>query len=174
MIMEFILLLIMALALLGWVLVSCVQFTRKYKKMVAKSGLKAQVKCESCGKIYEMNAGELTKYWTTKSSSVTKTKREGIALVNRPEYKYYAKKIDCPHCKRTTYAEVLDINQIADSLQKPLFTLGIRTLLQMAIGGFVIMLIVSIPMHFVRLQDKKRAEELERQQYEEVKDRYGL
>lgn len=164
----------MAIALLGWVIFSGIQFIKKYKKMIAQSGLIAQVKCESCGKVYEVNARELIKYRSTKSTSVTKTQRKGIVFVNRPKYGYYAKKIDCPHCKRTTYAEVLNINELTDQLQQPFFMLGMRTIIQMAIGGFVIMLITSVPIHFINLQDKKKAEELERQYEEEIKDRYGF
>lgn len=142
--------------------------------MIAQSNLKAQVKCESCGEAYEVNAAELTKYRTTKSKGTTKTELQGIALIRKPKYSYYAKKIDCPHCKRTTYVEVININELTEQLQQPLLTIGIRTLIQMAIGGLVILLIASIPIHFINLQNQKKVEEMERQYYEDIKDRYGF
>lgn len=142
--------------------------------MVAESGVKGQVRCETCGTIYEVDASELSKYWGEKSKKVTKTKRTGPVLVREPEYKYYAKKVYCPHCKRTIYAEVLNINEITGKLQKSLFRIGIRTFIQMAIGGFLIMMIMSIPIYFLHLQNQKKVEELKRQQYEEIKDRYGF
>ena len=160
--------------MLGWIIFCAIQYIRNSKKLIARSDFKGHVRCEKCGTVYEVSPKEFTNSYMVKSQSVTKTKRKGIAFINKPVYKYYAKKFYCPHCKKKMYAQVLNINEINVQMQAPSMKIGIRWLILMFVGGLVIMAAMSIPMHFANKYREHKVENMKRQYYEELKDRYGL
>ena len=99
---------------------------------------------------------------------------KGGAFVNRPKYKYYAKKFQCPCCGKKRYAQVLNINEINQMMARPVLRAGVRWLILMFIGGMIILAAVSVPMHFADGARDQRIEKLKEQQYEDFKERYGL
>lgn len=171
---EIIILTIMGLVLLAWVIFCGIQFIRHGRDVVAGADFVGHVKCEKCGTEYEVSAEEFTQSYMSKSRSVTRTKIQGGAFVNRPQYSYYAKKIQCPCCGKKRYAQVLNINEINQMMTRPVLRAGIRWLILMGIGGVLILAVASIPLHFADRAREQRVEELREQQYEDFKERYGL
>lgn len=171
---EIIILTIMGLVLLAWVIFCGIQFIRHGRDVVAGTDFVGHVKCEKCGTEYEVSAEEFTQSYMSKSRSVTRTKIQGGAFVNRPQYSYYAKKFQCPCCGKKRYAQVLNINEINQMMTRPVLRAGIRWLILMGIGGVLILAVASIPLHFADRAREQRVEELREQQYEGFKERYGL
>lgn len=149
-------------------------FVRHSRDVVAEAGFVGHVKCEKCGTEYEVKAEEFTKSYVSKYKSVTKTKMQGGVFINRPQYKYYAKKFQCPGCGKKRYAQVLNINEINNMMTGPVLRAGVRWLIMMFIGGVLILAAASIPLHFADQAREQKVEELREQQYEEFKERYGL
>ena len=171
---EIIILTIMGGVVLAWVIFCGIQFIRHSRDVVAGADFVGHVKCEKCGTEYEVSAEEFTQSYMSKSRSVTRTKIQGGAFVNRPQYSYYAKKIQCPCCGKKRYAQVLNINEINQMMTRPVLRAGIRWLILMGIGGVLILAVASIPLHFADRAREQRVEELREQQYEDFKERYGL
>ena len=171
---EIIILTIMGLVLLAWVIFCGIQFIHHGRDVVAGADFIGHVKCEKCGTEYEVRAEEFTQSYMSKSRSVTRTKIQGGAFVNRPQYSYYAKKFQCPCCGKKRYAQVLNINEINQMMTRPVLRAGIRWLILMGIGGVLILAVASIPLHFADRAREQRVEELREQQYEDFKERYGL
>ena len=171
---EIIILTIMGIVLLAWVIFCGIQFIRHGRDVVAGADFIGHVKCEKCGTEYEVSAEEFTQSYMSKSRSVTRTKIQGGAFVNRPQYSYYAKKFQCPCCGKKRYAQVLNINEINQMMTRPVLRAGIRWLILMGIGGVLILAVASIPLHFADQAREQRVEELREQQYEGFKERYGL
>ena len=168
---EIIILTIMGLVLLAWVIFCGIQFIHHGRDVVAGADFIGHVKCEKCGTEYEVSAEEFTKSYMSKYRSVTRTKIQGGASVNRPQYSYYAKKIQCPCCGKKRYAQVLNINEINQMMTRPVLRAGIRWLILMGIGGVLILAVASIPLHFADRAREQRVEELREQQYEDFKER---
>lgn len=137
---------VMAVALLAWVIVCAVLFVRAARRSIAASGCVGRVRCEHCGAEYEVGARELTRVGLSKSVSVTKTRREGAALVDEPHYLRYSKKLPCPHCGRTAYAQVLNINELRDAARNGFVKAGITHLLLMVAGGALVLLVAGVAM----------------------------
>lgn len=171
---EIIILTIIGIVLLAWVIFCGIQFIRHGRDVVAGADFVGHVKCEKCGTEYEVSAEEFTQSYMSKSRSVTRTKIQGGAFVNRPQYSYYAKKFQCPCCEKKRYAQVLNINEINQMMTRPVLRAGIRWLILMGIGGVLILAVASIPLHFADRAREQRVEELREQQYEDFKERYGL
>lgn len=169
---RMIIIILMAVALLVWVIFCGIQFIHHSKDVVAGVNFIGHVECETCKTKYDVSAAEFVKSYIAKSRSVTKTEVKGSMLINRPNYSYYAKKFYCPHCKKKRYAQVLNINEINDLSLKPALKTGLQWLLIMFIGGLIILTIARIPMHFANNAAEKRVEEMRQQQYEELKKRY--
>ena len=171
---EILILTIMGVVLLAWVIFCGIQFIRHSRDVVAGADFVGHVKCEKCGTEYEVSAEEFTQSYMSKSRSVTRTKIQGGAFVNRPQSSYYAKKFQCPCCGKKRYAQVLNINEINQMMTRPVLRAGIRWLILMGIGGVLILAVASIPLHFADRAREQRVEELREQQYEDFKERYGL
>lgn len=171
---EIIILTIIGIVLLAWVIFCGIQFIHHGRDVVAGADFIGHVKCEKCGTEYEVSAEEFTKSYMSKYRSVTRTKIQGGASVNRPQYSYYAKKFQCPCCGKKRYAQVLNINEINQMMTRPVLRAGIRWLILMGIGGVLILAVASIPLHFADRAREQRVEELREQQYEDFKERYGL
>ncbi|WP_428260593.1 hypothetical protein [Gallibacter sp. Marseille-QA0791] len=169
---RFVIMMMMGVLLMGWVVFCGIQFIRHSRNLVAGASFTGHVKCEKCGTEYEVSAAEFTESYASKSRTVTKTKLRGAALVNRPEYRYFAKKFYCPSCRRKRYAQVLNINEIQDVMLKPSLKAGARWLIIMCVGGIIILAVASIPMHFAEKAAQQQVEELKQQRYEEFVERY--
>ena len=59
-------------------------------------------------------------------------------------------------------------------MEKPTIRNGIRWLIFMAIGGGLIMAVMSVPMHFADRAAEQRIEKLREERVEELKERYGF
>lgn len=174
MMLEIILMAVMAVLLIAWVIFCAVQFIRHSKNVIAKGDFTGHVRCEKCSTEYDVTPEEFTQSNFAKYRSFTKTKIKGIALVNRPNYRYFAKKFYCPHCGKKRYAQVLNINEINDLMTVPSIVSGIKWLAVMAIGGAVIIAIMSIPLHFAKEQRLEHVRDLEQKQYEDFIERYDV
>lgn len=137
---------VMAVVLLAWVIVCAVLFVRAARRSTAASGCVGRVRCEHCGAEYEVDASELTRMGFSKSLSVTKTRREGAVLVDEPHYLRYSKKLLCPHCGRTAYAQVLNINELWDATRSGFVKAGVTHLLLMVAGGALVLAVTGIAM----------------------------
>ena len=169
-----VILIVMGIFLLAWVIFCAVQFIRHSRDVVAEAGFVGHVKCEKCGTEYDVRAEEFTKSYASKYKSVTRTKMQGGAFINRPQYKYYAKKFQCPGCGKKRYAQVLNINEINNMMTGPVLRAGVRWLVMMFVGGVFILAAASIPLYFADQEREQKVEELREQQDEDFKERYGL
>lgn len=169
-----IILIIMGVVLMVWVIFCGICFIRHGKDVIVSQDFVAHVQCETCGTHYDVDTSEFTKTHFSKHRSVTKTKVEKGALVNRPHYNYYAKKLHCPKCGKKQYAQVLNVNEINRMTEKFMLRSGLRWLIIMAIGGAMILATASIPLHFVDQARKQNIEDLKEQRYDQFKERYGV
>lgn len=169
-----IILIIMGVVLMAWVIFCGICFIRHSRDVIVSNDFVAHVQCETCGTYYDVDASEFTKSHFSKHRSVTKTKVEKGALVNRPHYNYYAKKLHCPKCEKKQYAQVLNVNEINRMTEKFMLRSGLRWLIIMAIGGAMILATASIPLHFVDQARKQNIEDLKEQRYNQFKERYGI
>lgn len=171
---KMILILVMTIFLAGWMIFCAIQFIRRARTIVATGDFTGHVKCEKCGTVYDVSPEKFTESCVVKSKTVTKTKRRGPALVNRPEYRYFAKKFHCPGCGRRAYGQVININEINDIMLVPSIKAGIRWLIIMAVGALLIITVMSIPMYFADRYTEQQIEKLKQQRYEEFSEKYGL
>ena len=74
---------VMGTALLAWIIFCGIQFIRHVRDVAAGAGFVGHVKCEKCGTEYEVSSAEFTNSYMTKYKSVTRTKMQGGAFVNR-------------------------------------------------------------------------------------------
>lgn len=169
---RFIILLIMSALLLGWVIFCGIQFFRHSKDLIVDADFIGHVKCEKCGTLYDVNAAQLTESHMSKSVSTSKTQFKNGAFINRPHYRYFAKKFHCPCCGKKRYAQVLNINEINSQMLKPTLRAGVRWLIFMFVGGVLILAVSSIPMFFANRAAQQKADELRQERYEEFKERY--
>ena len=174
MMIKSILVIIMCVLLLGWVIFCAVQFIRHSRKVVAGGDFTGHVKCEKCGTEYDVSPAEFTESSIVKSRSVSKTQFKKGAFVDRPRYRYFAKKFYCPNCKRKRYAQVLNVNEINDLMLVPSVKTGLRWIITMVIGGMIIISVMQIPMYFADRHAEQRIEDMKQQQYEEFLERYDL
>ncbi len=160
--------------LLLWVMICAAKFWTRSKELMIEIGTIAHVKCENCGTQYDVAAAEYAQMGISRTASKTRTKLKGVAMVNEPEYHYYAKRFYCPHCKNKCFGQVLNIGEIQSKSRGPFLQAGIQCLIMMVIGGMIVFAVSSVPMHFVEKAEQRRIEEMKQQYYEEVKDRYGF
>lgn len=143
-------LIVMGVALLGWVIACAVHFLRSGRALLRASGLTAHLICESCGATFDLPAGELADTWFSKSASVTRTRREGAALVDEPTYHSFAKKITCPQCGERAWAQVQNVNEINASLRGGYLASGLKHIGLMLAGGFLILLAAQLLLTILR------------------------
>lgn len=145
-----IVLIVMGVALLGWVVACAVHFLRSGRALLCASGLTAHLTCESCGSTFDLPAGELADMWFSKSASVTRTRREVAALVDEPTYRSFAKKVTCPQCGERVWAQVQNVNEINASLRGAYLASGLKHIGLMLAGGFLILLATQIVLTVLR------------------------
>lgn len=141
---------VMGVALLGWVVACAVHFLRSGRALLCASGLTAHLTCESCGSTFDLPAGELADMWFSKSASVTRTRREGAALVDEPTYRSFAKKVTCPQCGERVWAQVQNVNEIDASLRGAYLASGLKHIGLMLAGGFLILLATQLVLTVLR------------------------
>ncbi|OUO20810.1 hypothetical protein [Collinsella sp. An307] len=145
-----IVLIVMGVALLGWVVACAVHFLRSGRALLCASGLTAHLTCESCGSTFDLPAGELADMWFSKSASVTRTRREGAAMVDEPTYRSFAKKVTCPQCGERVWAQVQNVNEINASLRGAYLASGLKHIGLMLAGGFLILLAAQLVLTVLR------------------------
>lgn len=152
---------VMGVTLLAWVVSCGVMAVRRLRSSASRSGLVAQATCGTCGARFDVDAAELARTFVSKSRSVTKTRCRGAALVDEPRYLRFAKKVWCPHCGAQRWANIENVNELNERLRPELMRVGIRCLLVMAVGGFIILGAASVqwvlPTVLPRLALKRRA-----------------
>ena len=145
-----IVLIVMGVALLGWVVACAVHFLRSGRALLCASGLTAHLTCESCGSTFDLPAGGLADMWFSKSASVTRTRCEGAALVDEPTYRSFAKKVTCPQCGERVWAQVQNVNEINASLRGAYLASGLKHIGLMLAGGFLILLAAQLVLTVLR------------------------
>lgn len=171
---KIVIVLVMALVLLAWCVFCSVMFYRNCRNKVAEGDFPVHVKCEKCGGDYQITPEEFSRSHIVKSVSRTRTKVRGAALVNSPEYSYFAKKFRCPHCGKKAYGKIENIDEFRNLTEKTAVSYGVRWLVAMAAGGIVIMLISAVLMGIVDIGEKKRIQNLKEKRYEQFIKDYDL
>ena len=145
-----IVLIVMGVTLFSWIIACAVHFVRSGRVLLRTSGLTAHLTCESCGSTFDLPAGELADMWFSKSASVTRTRREGAALVDEPTYRSFAKKVTCPQCGERVWAQVQNVNEINASLRGAYLASGLKHIGLMLAGGFLILLAAQLVLTVLR------------------------
>ena len=158
---------IVFLILLLWVIWCVVMFFRAYRRSLAASGLVAHVRCESCGGTYELPAAEAARAGLIKSMSVTRSRQAGVARVEEPTYRSFAKRFMCPCCHQNAYGQVLNIMELQEATREGMARAGARWVAAMVIGGFIIMALGSIPLFLLGTNQAQRAQEQLRESFDE-------
>ena len=148
-----IVLMVMGVALLAWVVFCGVIAVRRLRSSASRSA-------------------ELARTFVSKSRSVTKTRRRGAALVDEPRYQRFSKKVWCPHCGAQRWANIENVNELNERLRPELMRVGIRCLLVMAVGGFIILVAASVAMGFADRAAEARVEEARQQQRDALMEHY--
>lgn len=169
---RLIVLMVMGVALLAWVVFCGVMAVRRLRSSASRSDLVAQATCDTCGARFDVDAAELARTFVSKSRSVTKTRRRGAAHVDEPRYRRFAKKVWCPHCGAQRWANIENVNELNERLRPELMRVGIRCLLVMAVGGFIILGAASVAMGFADRAAEARVEEARQQQRDALMEHY--
>lgn len=169
---RFMLTAVMGVALMVWVSFCGIRFIRHSRKLTAGEDFVGHVRCEKCGTEYTVKAGDFNKGFMGRYRRVTRTKIHGAAFVNSPYYSYYAKKFDCPCCRKRRYAQVLNIHEINQDMRGKTLKAGLHWLILMFIGGMLILVLAAIPLSFLDRASRRQAEDMRQQRYEEWKERY--
>ena len=169
---EVILIIIMAALLLFWVIFCGCFIFRRISKDAARADLKAQVQCEKCGATFEVAWKEAVHISMTKTRSTTKTRVQDGVLVREPKYSSYAKKFYCAHCGKKTFGQVLNLEEMQESIRPFIRKEACRGLVRMVAGGLAILIVMQIPMHFADQAKEKEIEQMKEQQFEDIKERY--
>lgn len=170
---RFVILFIMMIVLIGWVIFCGVQFVRSGRQIIVDANLKTRVKCEKCQMEYEVSKEELSRSGMSKSQSVTKTELHHGILVRRRRYLYYAKKFRCPHCGKRRYAQILNLEELQAMTSPAALRTGLRWLVIMCIGGFIILILFGIPMNLAEQRHENRVEEMRQQRVEELLEEFN-
>ncbi len=125
------------------------------------------------GTEYTVTPEEFYSVKLAKSSSVKKTKLKGIALVNEPDIKYYAKKFKCPNCNEKHFAKVLNTNDLFEQNKSVNIKVAIKWIVNMFIGGILIIFLTNIPLSFAKKRLDK-AEQMKEEMYNSIKEQYGI
>ena len=76
------------------------------------------VTCRKCGCTFEGTQDSLQMGYMHKETSTTRTKVKGPALVNVPTYTSYSRKVYCPYCQSREWADINNVNEIAEANRK--------------------------------------------------------
>ena len=163
---------IMGVLLLGWVIFCAIQWIRHGKDLIFKGDFTGQIKCVKCGHTYTAGPAEFARSSMVRSRSISKTEVRNGMFIQRPKYSYYARKFQCPFCRKRVYGQVLNINEISDRMMAPAIKSGMRWLIYMCIGGFAIMMVMDVCIHFADQANKRRVDELRQEYYEDLKEQY--
>lgn len=169
---EMIILIIMGVLLLVWVIFCGVQIFRRSRIAFAESDTVIHVKCEKCGALYDVSTDDFNSSYTSKYKSITKSRRAGIAIVNKPQFTYYAKKLYCPHCKQKKYAQVLNINEIQDLAISSVLKGASKWFVVMIIGGILWLAVMSFSSEIVSRYNEQKVNDMKQERYEDLKSRY--
>lgn len=145
-----IVLIVMAILLLVWVIACALHFVLRGRELLRASGQVAHCTCESCGATFDVPAGELGRSWLSKQASVTRTRREGAALVDEPTYRSFAKKVTCPQCGKRAWAQVQNVNEINSFLRGACLVSGLKHIGLMVAGGFIVLFATQLVLTILR------------------------
>ncbi len=171
---QFILIMLMGFLLVSWLIICYIKYFKDLKSYFIKNRKDVLVKCENCGSEYSVSSEEFYNTYFSKTKSVNKTKIKGMALVNEPEYLSVSKKFNCPHCKTKCFAQIINPMQIFQENKSIVMQHGIKCLIKMAIGGLIIIIIMSIPISIAEKIRLNKVEQMKQERYENFKKDYGL
>ena len=171
---EFILIILMAFLLISWVIICYISYFKQAKSYFMKNRKDVLVKCENCGLEYCISPEEFYNTYFSKTKSINKTKAKCIALANEPEYLSVSKKFNCPHCGEKHYAQIINAMQIFQENKSIVMQYSIKSLIKMAIGGLIIIIIMNIPISIAKKARLDKVEQMKQERYENFKKDYGL
>lgn len=148
---HIIILIIMGAALLAWVIWCAVGFARSGSRLAAGKGLVAHLRCERCGHRFDTDAAEVMRPGFTKRMTVTRTRREGAALVDEPHHRSFARRLACPACGERSWVQVENANELNRAIRPDVLRVGVRQLGLTVAGGAIILLLANIVLAVVRL-----------------------
>lgn len=79
-------------------------------------------------------------------------------MVNEPDVKYYAKKLKCSNCNEKHFAKILNTNDLFEQNKSVTIKVAIKWLVNMFIGGILIIFLTNIPLLFAKKQRLDKAE----------------
>lgn len=126
-------------------------YYRKSKREITALGFVFHAKCEMCGAEYPVSTEEFLRRKGQKSKTKTKAKIVGGAVVNEPQYTYIAKKLECPSCQETRWAEILNFNEYQVKSRGIVFTNALIVFGVLFVMSQVIMLVGSIALKIASL-----------------------
>ncbi|HIQ99672.1 MAG TPA: hypothetical protein IAB23_08395 [Candidatus Scybalocola faecavium] len=165
MFLRMILVTIMGILLLGWVIFCGIQWIRQGKRAVFYGDFTGHIKCEKCGREYTVSGPEFAKGSMVRSKSTVSTGIKGGMMIRQRKYSYYARKFHCPFCKKRVYGQVLNINELQGHMTAPAVKAGIRWLILMCVGGFLIMAVMGIFINFADAAARRRTDALRQEYY---------
>lgn len=172
--MRTIVLIVSGAILLGWVVFCGIQYVHTTRRVVSQRKVPAHVVCDECDAHFDVDVSELMQTASFKSRSITRTKREGAALVEEPEYSRFAKKVYCPHCGKRVWANVTNINELNKLLRQTAVQNGLRWLAAMVVGGALVFVLSAVAIGFANQAAEQRTEELHQQLEDNFRERYGI
>lgn len=144
--MERVLTSIIAFFQLGLMVYFCLRFYMNVKKyMKEQMGTRVlQVTCQKCGHTFKGTQDSLKMGIMHKEVSTTKTEIKGGAIVNAPKYSSYARKVYCPYCQKMEWADIADVNEIAEENRKAVMPSVIRLAITLIVLAFVAQILTKI------------------------------
>lgn len=173
---RILLLILMGVLLLSWIMGVAIYFLVTENKKLKKGDFIFQVECEKCGTIYNATCNQVVGVGMSKQRSVSKTKVDGPVLSNTPNYHYYSKKVQCPHCQKKEFGQILNINEYQNNTKSIVMKDGVRAFILMGVGGFMILCLMKIPFGIEQRIRLKRVQEMRQEQLRTIEERtyHGL
>lgn len=143
---HMVILIAMGAALLAWVVWCAIGFARFGSRLAAGKGMVAHLRCERCGHRFDVDAAEVMRPALTKRVTVTRTRREGPALVDEPRHRSFARRFVCPACGERSWMQVENANELNQAIRPVALCAGLRQLGLMVAGGVIILVLANIAL----------------------------
>ena len=166
------LIVVIACALVMWIVGCAVHFVLQGKKLLRTVDIPVHLRCESCGYEWDASAEDVGTSWLQKSVYTTKTRREGLTLINERDYRRFSKRMTCPHCNERVWARVLNVNEVNSALRGTTIHTGLHHLGAMVAGGVIFLVLLAVVSGMAQAAGQRQAEALRAERYEELVERY--
>lgn len=134
------------IALILWVIINFYLCIKKSQQAIIekKKNVNLIVKCEKCGTEHNASMEEFFSTLLSKSKTIKLAVKVAGVGEKFERVNYFAKKFECPKCKKKTWSEIKNYNEVASNNNEIILPVILKYFIRMVIGGFIIFLLCDI------------------------------